>query len=65
VSMVYDLAADPAEARPTPLPADHPLGAALEALVARVKADAAGPVALDPELVRQLQAAGYMGADDE
>lgn len=61
----FDLDADPAEANPLPLDAEHPLRPDLDALVARVQASSGAPVPMDPELIEQLQAAGYMDGGPE
>jgi len=61
----FDLHADPQELAPQALAPDHPLKARLDRLAARVEESAGGPVALSPELVQQLIAAGYMQAPGE
>lgn len=65
VATLYDIGDDPGELAGLPLPDDHALHAALDGLVQRVEESAGAPVDLDPELVEQLKAAGYMADDDE
>jgi arylsulfatase A-like enzyme len=61
----FDLVADPAEANPLSLDADHPLRPDLDSLVAEVLESAGGPAPMDPALIEQLQAAGYMDGGAE
>ena len=56
---VFDIKNDPMEAQPRPLPEDHPLRAALEALVERVKGDAGDEEDVDPDVMELLKAVGY------
>ena len=55
-----DLAADPDELRPAPLPADHRERASVEALVAQMRETADRAAAPSQEMVEALRALGYV-----
>jgi len=57
---LVDLAADPGEASPSPLPADHPRRAALEGFVAQMRKTAARAAAPSQEMIEALRALGYV-----
>jgi hypothetical protein len=57
--MLFDLSADPGEVAPKPL-GDHPKRAELEALVAAIEAGKNRRGEVDPALVEQLRALGYV-----
>lgn len=57
---VVDLVADPDEVHPSPLPADHPRRAALEAFVAQMRETAAREAAPSKEMIEALRALGYV-----
>ena len=57
---VVDLAADPGEASPSPLPADHPRRAALERFVAQMRETAERSAAPSQEMIEALRALGYV-----
>jgi arylsulfatase A-like enzyme len=56
----FDLAADPDEAQPRPLPADHPRRAALDGFVAQMRETAEREAEPSKEMVEALRALGYV-----
>ena len=56
----FDLAADPGEEDPSPLPADHPLRPRFEAFVEQVRATADRAGEPTPEMIEALRKLGYV-----
>ena len=57
---LFDLAADPDELSPTPLPPEHPSRRSLEAFVTQVQQTARRESEPTPEMIEALRALGYV-----